>query len=174
MAVREKLIQTASTLFHKQGYNSTGINQIIEEAGIAKGSFYYNFKSKEDLCIAYLNDRHDYWFNALKQYIRTHKKNGVPLLLAFDFLVAINKKENFRGCSFINILSEINENTLSILEVVQNHKNDLRNYLSDISETPMIADHVYLLFESAILESKLFRDQWPVLKAREIVESLLK
>lgn len=46
--VRENILSTAADLFYKQGYNSTGINQIIDEADIARGSLYNHFKSKND------------------------------------------------------------------------------------------------------------------------------
>ena len=54
-SVKEKLIDVAGRLFHKQGYNLTGINQVIEEADIARGSMYNHFQSKTDLLIAYLD-----------------------------------------------------------------------------------------------------------------------
>jgi len=72
MKVREELIQTTSKLFHEQGYNATGRNQIIDEASIAKGSFYYNFKSKEELCIAFLDFHHQYCFSKPREYIEAH------------------------------------------------------------------------------------------------------
>lgn len=46
---RDELIEIASKLFYQQGYQATGIKQIIDEAGIAKGTFYSHFKSKEEL-----------------------------------------------------------------------------------------------------------------------------
>lgn len=174
MTVRDKLLKTASRLFHTQGYKSTGINQIIKEAGIAKGSFYYNFKSKEDLCIAFLDERHTFWFSNLKGFIQSNKGANLPVLLAFDFLYKMNEKENFQGCSFINLLSEIDESNTEILKLIQKHKSDLRDYLANLVNQPESNDHVYLLFESAIIESKLFRDQWPILKTKQIVESLIK
>ena len=44
--VRNRIIETASDLFYRNGYNSTGINQIIAEAGIAKATLYNHFKSE--------------------------------------------------------------------------------------------------------------------------------
>jgi AcrR family transcriptional regulator len=43
---RERILERASILFHHQGYNSTGINQIISEANVAKASFYQHFQNK--------------------------------------------------------------------------------------------------------------------------------
>lgn len=174
MKVYDRIINIASKLFHTQGYNSTGINQIIAEANVAKGSFYYNFKSKEAVCIAYLNTRHDYWFDQLKKYVQEHQSSAPTILLTFDFLFLMNQKENFRGCSFLNILSEISTDNTTILTVIQNHKNDVRDYLSSLLETPALADHIYLLFESAIIESQLFKNQWPVEKTKTIVHSLIQ
>lgn len=174
MKVQERIIATATTLFHTQGYNSTGINQIIEEANVAKGSFYYNFKSKEEVCIAYLNARHKFWSEALQAFTKSEANSNRKVLKSFDFLITMNKKENFRGCSFLNILSEISVDNTTILKVIQNHKSDLRNYFASHLENANVSDHVYLLFESAIIESQLYRKQWPVEKAKEIVKSILK
>jgi AcrR family transcriptional regulator len=65
---RERILERASILFHHQGYNSTGINQIISEANVAKASFYQHFKTKDDLCVTFLNRRHESWFNALSEF----------------------------------------------------------------------------------------------------------
>ena len=50
--VKNRIIETASSLFYKNGYNATGINEIISETGIAKATLYNHFKSKEDICLA--------------------------------------------------------------------------------------------------------------------------
>ena len=54
MDTRRKILETASRLFYLQGYNATGINQIIEESGVAKATLYEHYRSKEDLLLAYL------------------------------------------------------------------------------------------------------------------------
>jgi TetR/AcrR family transcriptional repressor of nem operon len=55
---RERLVKTAANLVHRQGWTITGINQILTEAGIPKGSFYYYFRSKEALGVAVLQHHH--------------------------------------------------------------------------------------------------------------------
>lgn len=45
----EGILETAAQPFYRQGYQATSINQIIAEAGVAKGSFYAHFPSKDDL-----------------------------------------------------------------------------------------------------------------------------
>ena len=46
---REKIIKTAWKLFYDEGFAETTINDIIREADISKGTFYYYFNSKDDL-----------------------------------------------------------------------------------------------------------------------------
>jgi TetR/AcrR family transcriptional regulator, lmrAB and yxaGH operons repressor len=49
---KEIILKTATRLFQTQGYNGTGINQIIEESGTPKGSLYYHFpKGKEEIAL---------------------------------------------------------------------------------------------------------------------------
>lgn len=167
---------TAFRLFHQQGYNSTGINQIIEESNVAKASLYQLFHSKEQLCIEYLNRRHDYWFAKLADFTSRAKTPKTKVIAAFDFIYDMNTLENFRGCSFLNILSEITTADKSILSVIQNHKQQLRDFFKKLlmGSKQDIIDHIYLLFESAIVESQLYRSQWPVEKSKKIITSILK
>lgn len=46
---RLEIIMTAHRLFITKGYDETSVDEIIAEMGIAKGTFYYHFKSKEEL-----------------------------------------------------------------------------------------------------------------------------
>ena len=48
-ARRHEIIQTAQTLFFTHGYDTCTVADIIDAVGIAKGTFYHYFKSKEDL-----------------------------------------------------------------------------------------------------------------------------
>ena len=170
---KDRIINTASGLFHQQGYNSTGINQIIKEAKVAKASFYQHFKSKDDLCVEFLNTRHNYWCDELTKYVSKKLTTKEKVSAAFDFIIHMNAKENFRGCSFLNILSEISADQNNILAVIQAHKNSLRSFFKKEIEDELLAAHVYLLFESSIIESQLFKSNEFVEKSKEIINNLL-
>ncbi|PJJ63044.1 TetR/AcrR family transcriptional regulator [Chryseobacterium geocarposphaerae] len=170
---KERIIATTFELFARQGYNSTGINQIVAEANVAKASFYQYFKSKEDLCVEFLNVRHEYWFNELNSFVSKEKESKSKLMSSFDFLIYMNQKEDFRGCSFLNILSEISSDNVKILNVIQNHKKDVRNYFSQLIENKDLADHIYLLFESSIIESQLFRSNELIETSKKIITQLI-
>lgn len=46
---RKEILETAERLFLKKGYTKTTVNDILKEIGIAKGTFYHYFKSKEEV-----------------------------------------------------------------------------------------------------------------------------
>jgi TetR/AcrR family transcriptional repressor of nem operon len=45
---RSSILEKSAQIIHKKGYNHTGIKEILDAAGVPKGSFYHFFKSKED------------------------------------------------------------------------------------------------------------------------------
>lgn len=170
---RERILSTAMVLFHQQGYNSTGINQIIDEAEVSKASFYQHFKSKDDLCIEFLNKRYDYWVSELEKFTSEAETVQEKILKSFDFLMDMNKREDFRGCSFLNILSEIPADKEEIHKVIRYHKNKLRECFNEDIQNDMVSAHVYLLFESSILTSQLYRSNELIEKSKIIVKEIL-
>ncbi|MGE3269762.1 MAG: TetR/AcrR family transcriptional regulator [Chloroflexota bacterium] len=50
-ATRDQLISAAAALFAARGYEATTVDDIVREADLAKGTFYYHFKSKEELVV---------------------------------------------------------------------------------------------------------------------------
>jgi AcrR family transcriptional regulator len=180
--VKEHIIETANLLFYKNGYNSTGINEIIEKAGIAKATLYHHFKSKEAICIAYLTTRHQDFMNGLTDYIKS-KPLGKPQLLAiFDFLRDLYRKGDFYGCWAQKTLGELNPKDENIHRVIQKQKKELLLYLGEVvgdniahvskAETEKISGGLYLLYESAITESHLHQNDWPIHLAKSIAPSL--
>ena len=57
-SAHERLMEAAMILFYNHGINGTGIDAIVERAGVAKKSLYNNFTSKADLVNQYLEARH--------------------------------------------------------------------------------------------------------------------
>lgn len=46
---KNEILDVAEKLFCAKGYDNTSTNDILEEVGIARGTLYYHFKSKEDI-----------------------------------------------------------------------------------------------------------------------------
>jgi TetR/AcrR family transcriptional repressor of nem operon len=59
MAAKDKtktaLLDAGKRIFSERGYTASGIEAVLQEAGVPKGSFYYYFSSKEDFGLQVLN-----------------------------------------------------------------------------------------------------------------------
>ncbi|MBW7475868.1 TetR/AcrR family transcriptional regulator [Paenibacillus oenotherae] len=49
---REEILDTAQALFGQKGYQQTAVSDIVKQIGVAQGTFYYYFKSKEEVADA--------------------------------------------------------------------------------------------------------------------------
>ena len=52
MTTREKLIDSTANFIHEKGYYATGINEVLTDAGIPKGSLYHHFPNGKDELVA--------------------------------------------------------------------------------------------------------------------------
>ena len=52
---RDVIVDTAESLFIGKGFNNTSVDEIVTKLGVAKGTFYYYFKSKEEILDELLN-----------------------------------------------------------------------------------------------------------------------
>ena len=54
-STREAILHAATRLMHVRGYQNTSLDDVLRESGVGKGNFYYQFRSKEDLGYAILD-----------------------------------------------------------------------------------------------------------------------
>ena len=180
--VKEHIIATASSLFYVNGYNATGINEIIAKSEIAKATLYHHFKSKEALCIAYLEKRHTDFMEQLRPYVTEKIEGRQQLLAIFDYLRDEYRKGEFYGCWAAKTMSELPPENEAIREVIQKQKKELLLFLGEIvgdnllniskAETERISGGLYLLYESALMVSHLHQNDWPIHLAYSSAPSL--
>lgn len=182
---RERLISTALRLFYEQGYQATGINQLIKEAGVAKASFYDHFKDKEALYVAFLERRHDNWNNALRARVSSEKNSADQIKALFYYLEEWMLSDMYRGCAFLNSTVEFPDPNSKVRNVVCWHKNSLRTYIKELliahfreqnleeAEIDRLTDTVYVLVDGAIIVSQVYNAPWPIHRAAETVDKLL-
>lgn len=107
--VRTELKKQARKLFYMQGYPSTGISQIIEAAGTNKATFYYNYKSKEQLGQEYLTEYSSY---LLTRLVRMMKHSDTPAEFVHKWVRLVKKdislhETRFNGCPIGNFISQV-------------------------------------------------------------------
>ncbi|WP_018247352.1 TetR/AcrR family transcriptional regulator [Orenia marismortui] len=57
---KNEILDVAEELFAKEGFDNTPVSKIVNKVGVAKGTFYYYFNSKEDIIVAILERRFNY------------------------------------------------------------------------------------------------------------------
>ncbi|MFC0296189.1 TetR/AcrR family transcriptional regulator [Geobacillus jurassicus] len=67
MGRKEDVIETAMKLFAEKGYHATSMQEIAERSGVAKGSIYNYFKSKEELAVSIFRYHYEVLFRQLRQ-----------------------------------------------------------------------------------------------------------
>ncbi|HTI12037.1 MAG TPA: TetR/AcrR family transcriptional regulator [Puia sp.] len=175
-AIRQHVVDTAARLFYKQGYANTGINQIIEEAGVVKSSLYQVFRSKEDLLMVYLETAGAQTDEALKAAADKYKNPKEKVLGIFEYLEQLVQRKDYFGCNFLNIVSEMPRDAKRVRKQIKKQKDGVRNLFAQILKPihkEHLADEIYMLFEGALIANKVHDDVWPVTSARDIVKKIL-
>lgn len=182
LGVKERIIETASDLFYNQGYNQTGINQIIDQAGVAKASMYQHFRSKEDIAVAYLVARHAMWMGKLEKSVSSKKGSKGKVIGIFDYLMDWLNDVNFRGCGWQNIITDLPVDHDKIRDQAIFHKNELRDWvqkqlMAEATYTNKkakdLGDEVLILIEGAIILSQIQKDSWPIKAAKKACKKVL-
>ena len=96
---RQRLIECAAELFWKTGYSATGISEILKQTGLPKGSFYFYFKSKDDLATAVT----EYYQKILLEQFRSSSQgNDWESFIEeiFDYLFGRATGQTFAGCPY--------------------------------------------------------------------------
>ncbi|MFL6792208.1 MAG: TetR/AcrR family transcriptional regulator [Bradyrhizobium sp.] len=70
---REKLFEAAARVFEEQGIGGASIEAIAAAAGFTRGAFYSNFKSKDELIIAMIEDHVAQSIRRNLDLLATHK-----------------------------------------------------------------------------------------------------
>jgi AcrR family transcriptional regulator len=104
---RDKVFEVAADLFYRKGIHAVGVEEIVNEAGVAKISLYRNFASKDDLIVAYLKDRSNVFLRDWDSAFDRHREDPRAQLRAImTYIKERTTKDGYRGCPFINFCAE--------------------------------------------------------------------
>ncbi len=68
---RQRIVDSASRLFYRKGYNRTSFSDVVEAAGVPRGNIYYYFKTKDDILRAVIRHRLDTLGQMLGEWDKT-------------------------------------------------------------------------------------------------------
>lgn len=165
MPPRERLIESARSLFCRYGINSVGVDAIIEAAGTAKTTLYKLFGSKDALVEAVLEREGQSWRNWFLTEI-----DG-PGGSARDRLARIGPalkvwftRDDFFGCPFINAVGESDKADDRMRTLAIAHKTIVLDRLTTlcteagVPEAEQVAHTLGLVIDGAIVMALITRD----------------
>ena len=180
LSKRDHLVDTASSLFYRDGFHATGIDRILGEAGVAKMTLYNHFKSKDELILAALRRRDEELRNWFMRAVEQHAKKPKKRLLAvFDVLEEWFESEDFAGCLFINACSEFHDLTHPVHQAGAEHKRLMHAYVRDLAadagadDPDALAAQIGLLIEGATVMAHASGTSAPARQARKAAKSLI-
>lgn len=153
---RERIILTAHDLFYQEGIRATGIDRIIAEAGVTKVTFYRHFPSKNDLIYAFLEYRHQRW---MAWFIDALQRHGNDLNALAPTLAEWFQNGSYRGCAFLNGVSELGGTLPEVVEITRSHKQDMTSAISALLP-PSDFREQYALALSIAVDGAIVRAQF--------------
>ena len=99
---RDKILSAGLAVFHEQGFHNSGIQDVVDHAGVPKGSFYNHFKSKNALGLEVLEN---YWEAGGVARTELRAARVAPLTRIDRYIAAVGYDKN--GCLIGNFSSEL-------------------------------------------------------------------
>jgi AcrR family transcriptional regulator len=177
---RERILETAYQLFSREGTRAVGVDRIIAESGAAKMTLYRNFASKDALIMAFLARREERWTRGWLQAEAT-RRGTTPagrLLAIFDVFDEWFAREDFEGCSFINVMLELARADDPVRQASVGYLSAIRDFLCGLAEQAGVEDpdgfacQWHILMKGSIVAAGE-GDRAAARRARELGELLL-
>lgn len=178
---RDRLVSAATKLFYGEGIRSVSIEAVAKKAGVTKRTFYYHFRSKDDLVAAYLEARDQptldlfaRWFNESKCPINK-KIEGM-----FQKFARATKNPNWKGCGFLRTSAELASTPgHPAFQAGAAHKKKFEAWLADtlasegIKDAKTVARKIVVLLDGAASVMLVHRDPDYIQLAGAVAASLV-
>jgi AcrR family transcriptional regulator len=169
----DRILAAADRLFYRKGIRAVGVDAVAAEAGISKRSLYDTFPSKDALVAAYLRQR-------MQPPSATDQPPAQQVLALFDQLQARFAKDDFRGCAFVNAVTELADDCATARAIARQYKEARRQHIVSLLRQAGAADahtlgsHVALLIEGAIASMLVANDPAVAAQARDAAAILMR
>lgn len=181
---RSEIIRIGTDLISRQGFNATGIDAVLKEAAVPKGSFYHYFKSKEEFGLAVLEQFAERFEQRLDTFINDEEVSPLDRIRNFleTGLTRVSQNQCSRGCLIGNLgqeMADLNERFRARLDEVFGMWKERfaaclaeaqqRGELSRSPDAHMLAGFILSGWEGAILRAKVMKSPQPM---RDFIEVL--
>jgi AcrR family transcriptional regulator len=179
-SARDRILETATELFYREGIRAVGIDTIIARSGVAKMSLYRNFASKDDLVVAFLQYRDGIYWQWWDHVMAAHPGDAARQI--GDLFASLARRVSspaYRGCPFINTSTEFPDPDHPARTICRANKRELRRRLLDLSrragarDPATLADQLLLLMDGAYASAQNFPARGPAPSLQRAAEALL-
>ena len=167
-----RILAAADRLFYRQGIRAVGVDTVAAEAGVSKRTLYNHYPSKDHLIAAYLTGR-----------FRPPPPSDAPareqLLGAYDRLERLIADDSFRGCPYVNAVTEIGDPKHPAVAIAVQFKEERRLWYRALLERlgardpDGLATQLQILFEGGLASALVRGDPALARSARAAAEVLL-
>lgn len=175
--VEERLLDAAESLFNEHGVQAVGMDAIRTHSGISLKRLYRLFPSKDRLVEAVLRRRDLTVRNEIAAFVEPFDDPCERILGVFDYLDDWFRRDDFRGCTFINTFGELGGINEDVAAIARTHKAAFLDYLRDLvaaaGKSPATAEQLALLANGAMATAAISRSPEPARQAKEAARVLL-
>ena len=168
----ERILAAADKLFYEQGIRAVGVDTIAAEAGVSKRTLYNYYPTKDDLIAAYLTGR-------FSQIAPSDAPAREQILAYFDRVERMIEDGSFRGCPFVNAVTEIGDRRHAAVALAVQFKQQRRQWYRSLLERMEVRDpdalaiQLQILVEGALAAALVQGDKAVAGAARAAAEVLL-
>jgi AcrR family transcriptional regulator len=174
---RQRILNTATDLFYREGINATGVERLATEASVSKRTLYQHFPSKTAVVEEYLR--------CIQQGVGdpiqpgADAANHTPRERILALFATPSPDGTMRGCPFHNAAVEAADAMPEIHDIVQEHK---RNYIKGLiklarqagaTNPTLLGNQLGLLYEGAAALATSLDDPAPWTHARKAARTLI-
>lgn len=185
---KQEIIKNGSEIMHRKGYNATGVKDIVDAAGIPKGSFYNYFESKEDFVIQALQYSADHCNTVMGETLRDRSLLPLQRIEKFyeERIIQFTECDFTLGCFGSNLCIEMGDISLPIGAATEAYFKRLESVLlsclqeaqdaGDLDKEKNIdklAQFIYNSWNGAVLRMKASRSPEPLNIFREMLTEVL-
>jgi len=142
LRAKERILAAAYDLFSRHGIRAVGIDAIIDKSGVARMTLYRHFTCKEQLVLAFLDQRARFWASGwLEAEVMSRAETPADRLLAiFDVFGQWFRVAGFEGCTFINVMLETPDRDDKVRRASVDYLEKIREFLARLAGDAGIRD----------------------------------
>lgn len=140
----DRILAAADRLFYTKGIRAVGVDTVAAEAGVSKRTLYNHYPSKDALIAAYLTAR-------FRHIAPSDAPAREQILANFERLERMIADGSFRGCPYVNAVTELGDPKHPAAQLALQFKEQRRQWLRSLLERMGVKDPDALATQLQIL-----------------------